>query len=857
MTDISDESLFGLTLTTLRDKDTDATSPSFFQYECIIASIAVCFFRMTIKSYEKEPLPLRLVFALSLASLAYFKKPYEIICAVQLFSYAVPLVLMMSVKRIVRTSLLPAKLMQLLLLVLSAVLSLALSHVALSENFFTSLANVTPTSIQNIFFYFFPAQEIIQAYETIAAFVDEDILNKQIAWLLFVTFNVQCGLGFLGIEFLTREQKRRNELIRLDMINENESSENDTLSTSKSQRTNGVKTETMNGNGIVEKQSATPKKRLNASRRFQRGAAPFILFSAAPYMFQLIAFGNMNFFAYTCFEHDVHRAVRLNQLFDHDSHLVAMANDSATPPQAYAASIDIVVSTTYGIFNRKFFSLPKLMLLPGIIMRQPILMAKLTPFIFGSDYFKARVMSFLTTKIEKFNKDATEIDSIRSKVEAFDLKNAELLQRSGTRATKFTHKRWEDLTAGIQQKNFMADFLLRTKRFFNWIQHHFIFSVIIDCALAHLIAIGKIASAEIFVFSRAIEDAVDTVLMRSRAESELARMSTNIDKLKNLSDVWELSRERSLLPCSLASESDQDPGIILRNLQYSRGSASVNIDYTKLTAGVYALTGANGSGKSTLFRVLMSCKTNEKVTDLPTSITFSSPGLHIQEEENNEPDNSSCGATDESCKLEKKMVEEDINNNDSEFEIIMPSSNVAEISQTFYWPLYTRPIDWMYQDHLTNEDVVLSESLKVAGLLQELEFRQVKNKENGTEVVNTPTAVVAEELREKKEDWFNDLSGGQKSKVELVRKIFLQEHCPSVLLIDETMAPLDPSSKSLVMSKLKDFCRKSIIIVIYHTDVRENSGNDDGRGDECVPSNNFFDENIHLQNHTLVKRSLC
>ena len=38
-------------------------------------------------------------------------------------------------------------------------------------------------------------------------------------------------------------------------------------------------------------------------------------------------------------------------------------------------------------------------------------------------------------------------------------------------------------------------------------------------------------------------------------------------------------------------------------------------------------------------------------------------------------------------------------------------------------------------------------------------------------------------LQEEREDWFSELSGGQKSKVELVRKVFLREHCPSVLLI--------------------------------------------------------------------------
>lgn len=473
-------------------------------------------------------------------------------------------------------------------------------------------------------------------------------------------------------------------------------------------------------------------------------------------------------------------------------------------------------------------------------MRQPLLVLQIAPLIFGSDYIKARVMAFLTTNIEKFRKQSMEIESIRSKVESFDLKNAEILQRSGTGATQFTKKRWEDLTAQIQDKSFMASFLTRTKNFFSFIQRQFVFSVLIDCALAQLIAIGKIASADTFVFSRAIEDSVDTVLMKSRAESELARMLTEIEKLRKLSMVFDQSRDQLLLPCSIATQPDSTPNIVLRNLHYSRGSASVDIDDTALKAGIYALTGANGSGKSTLFRVLMSCNTNEKPTDLPSSISFS---------------NDVCVVADASSSTGEKVCVSDPGEKNVKPEIIMPSSDVSEISQTFYWPLYTRPIDWIYQSHLTNEENIRSMSLKVAQLLQDLDFRQIKTEGNETEIVTMPTDVVAEELMEEKEDWFSDLSGGQKSKVELVRKVFIHDACPSVLLIDETMAPLDPNSKSLVMSKLKAFCKGSIIIVIYHTDVR--GSDDEEEIDECVPSNNFFDGNIHLESRTINMRALC
>jgi ABC-type Mn2+/Zn2+ transport system ATPase subunit len=446
-------------------------------------------------------------------------------------------------------------------------------------------------------------------------------------------------------------------------------------------------------------------------------------------------------------------------------------------------------------------------------------------------------------------------------VESFDMKNAELLQRSGMGATQFTRRKWQELSVKIQQKQLVSDLLKRTKGFFSFIQRNFIFGVLIDCALANLIAMGKIVSSEIFVFSRAIEDAVDLVLMKSRAESELAQMLTEVDKLQQLADVWETTRERTPLPCAVAPPEVARPGIVVRNLHYSRGSAIVRIDHVELPPGMYALTGVNGSGKSTFFRVLMSCGSNDKTIGLPDSIFLQTPSDHFKEE----PKDACIAADEESC----EVVHNDVNDSDEivpKAFITMPSSDVVEISQSFYWPLYTRPIDWIYQCHLLEEnDEAEAMVRRVAEELQALEFRQASSfaqnddgsDGNATETVDPLEASVIsvmEELTDVKEDWFNDLSGGQKSKVELVRKVFLHDKCPSVLLIDETMAPLDPNSKSIVMEKLKRFCADSVVIVIYHTDVREN---EDGESIDCVPSNDFFDENIHLVNHTLVHRPVC
>ena len=553
------------------------------------------------------------------------------------------------------------------------------------------------------------------------------------------------------------------------------------------------------------------------------------------------------------------------------------------------------MTTTYDIFNRKIFSLPKIALLPMVMAKQPMMIAQIFPIIFATDWLKGKAISYMTHRIEELEKDVQELNAVRSKVEQFDMKNSELLQRAGPGAIDFTKRRWQDMTVRIQMKMVVSSLVTRTKGFFSFIQRNFVFSVLVDCALAELMAAGKLVAAEIFVFSRAIEDFIDMVLMRSRSEAELARMMTQIDNLKELSEVWDAAEQRNLLPCNLGTKNHGDdpsePLVVFKNLLYSRGTAVVQINHIELPAGVYALTGGNGSGKSTLFRVIMSCNTNDRPIDIPPSILLSMPAEEILAEGNVIEGVTSDGVIDEDVvkvtdsltKTDRLLSSEDIA---SQFSISMPSSSVVEISQTFYWPLYSKPIDWIYQ-HSSAETITEKQMQdrrqRVAELLYSLEFSQSLESEediagndsvtdssklsveepdsNGIVTSSTSGDTIArimDELEEEKEDWFNDLSGGQKSKVELVRKVFLMDECPHVLLIDETMAPLDPRSKSLVMAKIKSFCAGSVVLVIYHTDVgRDKESEESGEVIECVPSNDFFDGNIHVEDKMMHLRPVC
>ena len=281
----------------------------------------------------------------------------------------------------------------------------------------------------------------------------------------------------------------------------------------------------------------------------------------------------------------------------------------------------------------------------------------------------------------------------------------------------------------------------------------------------------------------------------------------------------------------------------------------------------------------------MSCDTNDRPIDIPPSISLSSALEKLGED--------AVGMISPSSNTDRLEVSSNNNQSENEDEtdedvhsknsITMPSSRVVEISQTFYWPLHSKPIDWIYQQS-TSKNVTdkqkKEQCRRVAELLNSLEFIQNFDSEKGVDGINTKSKVlmddllnigstvsstssgdtisrIMEDLEGEKDDWFNDLSGGQRSKVELVRKVFLMDECPHVLLIDETMAPLDPRSKALVMKQIKSFCAGSVVIVIYHTDVGREKENEGGNIVDCVPSNDFFDGNIHVEEKMMHLRPVC
>ena len=146
------------------------------------------------------------------------------------------------------------------------------------------------------------------------------------------------------------------------------------------------------------------------------------------------------------------------------------------------------------------------------------------------------------------------------------------------------------------------------------------------------------------------------------------------------------------------------------------------------------MTGANGSGKSTLFRVLMSCQSNDKPIDLPPSIVMETPKADFIDSDLSDDTCTVHDGCDASGGEEVPIMK-----------IAMPSADVAEISQNFYWPLYTKPIDWIYQEHLTDCDKEEREKRlnRVTDELMELAFSQIAEDPNALATASTNKTAAA------------------------------------------------------------------------------------------------------------------
>ena len=78
----------------------------------------------------------------------------------------------------------------------------------------------------------------------------------------------------------------------------------------------------------------------------------------------------------------------------------------------------------------------------------------------------------------------------------------------------------------------------------------------IEIGIAWLLEAGHIGVADIWLFSRVIEDTVDTLLTRSRSEAQLASVMADADRLVALHEAITAAQQTARVGCTLGSQQE-------------------------------------------------------------------------------------------------------------------------------------------------------------------------------------------------------------------------------------------------------------------------------------------------------------
>lgn len=314
-----------------------------------------------------------------------------------------------------------------------------------------------------------------------------------------------------------------------------------------------------------------------------------------------------------------------------------------------------------------------------------------------------------------------------------------------------------------------------------------------------------IDAADLWVVSRALEDSLDLLLTRSRAEAELAALATDVTRLKDL--VRNLESFRAHRVANVTCDTAAGITLQLENLIYERGAASARATAFRAGAGeVIAITGPNSGGKSTLLALMRVC---DGVSP-PPAATVLAPAR-----------------------------------------VVLPAGRIVHVPQRPFCPLHMRPIDWFFFTPDTRMSQASSNSsLSVAAtILDSLDFfaaTERRHSHDTSHAANDAYRILLEEH----DDFCGSLSGGQLIKFELARQIFAPVQtgggCPALVLLDESLAPLDPQSKRKVQQLLRTTCSQAIILVVYHADAQSLENSFGEATTTCVESAGFFTDVAHF-----------
>jgi len=538
---------------------------------------------------------------------------------------------------------------------------------------------------------------------------------------------------------------------------------------------------------------------------FARLVGLYMITAALPYMLQRTVIENVNNHVFGVFQKDIERSLRLDSMFPMGAHglgdnLLSAVQGSKLTVEAYTQDFNQLVTVVFSAVEAKLFALPKLMQL-AVLMHQPRLVFTVLPASIALDVVRTRTVTSLTKIVEGFSREIVELQNRRAKVEQHDVKNEERIRRGASSA--FARAQWLQLADEIDAKAFRYRALSSFRVFVNALYTTELLVPGMELVIAWLLQARQILNADIFLCQRVIEETIGLLLTRFRMDAKLASLKTSMDRLANLSTGLADAHARDRANCTVEGTSQS---LRIESLEFVRGPTEVRIAGLALQLGrVYAVTGPNGCGKSSLFGILASC--SQHATALPEGLEIRTMGR-----------------------------------------LAVPSDEIVEITQAFYCPLYVKPIAWIlshtHLDQLSTEELEQYE-LQIEQLAIDLDF--FGKDQEASASISEANELLRATLHAEQDDWYDTLSGGQRAKVEVMRRVLLRGACPRILLIDEAFAPLDPVSKVLVYGKLKKFCAHSLVLVIYHADASE----------ACVPGSDFFDEDLHFSNGAATLRATC
>ena len=377
------------------------------------------------------------------------------------------------------------------------------------------------------------------------------------------------------------------------------------------------------------------------------------------------------------------------------------------------------------------------------------------------------------------------------KVEAHDLAHAS--QIIAADAFELTRSRWEELVEADQRHDSAKEMFRGLRQWLGWLYWQDVLQPGIEAGIAWLLEAGHIGLADVWLYCRVIEDSVDFLLMRSRAEAQLAMVSTDAKRLISFDQEVKAAQAADRVQCSTEGGGSAAPPALTVDCEFSRGDARVRASGIVLPPGIYALAGRNGCGKSSFLSILASCSRGGHL--MPGVALHSPPPCAVS--------TSYAGP-------------------------------IVEVPQRPYCPLHSAPIRWLGHAAGGQAESHASLAHRAASELHRLRF--ISNGEGGGEGGEEGSGAIASlasTLLAEADDYCGGLSGGQRAKLELVRSVFMRDSCPSTLLLDEPFAPLDPSSKTMLMRRLRAFCNESVVLVVYHSEA--DHAVDDGTDDDASP----------------------